>query len=297
MDDDKIYGAKPTPDKNPLLSKKINLLYQLLTKQQRINQQRLAVTAPMPSRDTQNGTTKPNTQTETQSATISSTSSPQSSTSSSSNIHKAADCDDQALNDAQNGSEKIDNANNDNDNDNDNCDSNDNHVDDINKTQEDETASYFENVAMSLRLPIPITMKQRLLMLNVGDDFSHIWFPMWRKFLSMKRIHNSFVISKKVGKALEMSQKHSNPKVFVSHEHQNCIFIGPYGNTDPQNLCLFVKHEDHMMLATVYYKKFNAKYTKKTKGEHKNDSNLSDQAYALLCFALVWILFHFILLT
>lgn len=277
MDDDKVYGAKPTPDKNPLLSRKINMLYNLLTKQSslKLNQQRLTEPPTKAPQDVENNTSISNkTQTESQSTTKSS-SSLSSSSSSSSETNKITNCDDQSLNDPLKCGEHIDSNDIDNGNDN-----NDRHTDDINEMQDDETAPFFENVAMRLRLPIPITMKQRLLMLDVGDDFSHIWFPMWRKFLSMKRIHNSFVVSKRIGKALEMSQEHNNPKVFVSHEHQNCIFIGPYGNNDTQKICLFVKHNDHMMLSAIYYKKYNAKYSKKTKGEHK----LMDFFYCRLLF-------------
>lgn len=266
MDDE--HRAKPTPDKNPVLSRKINMLYQLLMKQSslKFNQQRLPETSAMTPRDIENNAIISNAQTESQSTAISTSSSSTSSSSlvissEISNTNKSAHGDDQTVNDPQNGNGKnigssdADDAHENNDTD----------AGDTNENQDDETVPYFENNAMSLRLPIPITMKQRLLMLNVGDDFTHIWIPSWHKFLSKKRIHNSFKLSKEVGIALEMSQKNHNPKVFVSHEHQNCIFIGPYGNNDPQNIFLFVKHNESMVLSTTYYKKSNTTFAKKTK--------------------------------
>lgn len=137
-----------------------------------------------------------------------------------------------------------------------------------------DSKSYFENSSMRLMLPIPVDSMQRLLMINVGDDFTHIWFPTWHKFLSSKRISEAFNLAKKAGTAIEMSQRNNNPKVFVTHSHDKCIFIGPYAKDDKQNLALFVKYEKHMILSEIYHKKYGKTYQRKTKGKHKIQSNL-----------------------
>lgn len=251
MDDE--LRAKPTPDKNPLLGRKINMLYRLLV--QRHSLARPEDGTPMKAlQEIENNTCIPNAQ------------SPGASSSSSSGANASSlnpKDNEQKLNDVQNERPHDSTKNNDAEDD----DDDDDDVVDVSEIQMDESASYFENTSMSLHLPIPCTMKQRLLMLNVGDDFSHIWFPTWRKFLSHKRIQNSFVLAKKMGKAFEMSQRGNNPKVFVSPDHENCIFIGPYGSNDRQNIGLFQKHEKHMVLSQKYYKEFNKTYTKQTKGE------------------------------
>lgn len=266
MDDE--LRAKPTPDKNPLLGRKINMLYRLLVRRHSTS-------------GFEDGTPVKGIQEMENETSISNIQSPSASSSSSSaisnsktaaNSFNTPNCsslnskdDDQKLKDTQNERTSVGNQNNGANVAADDDDDDDDDVVDVSEIQTDE--SYFENIAMRLRLPIPVTMKQRLLMLNVGDDFTHVWFPTWRKFLSKKRILNSFVLAKKMGKAFEMSQRNYNPKVFVSPKHDNCIFIGPYGNNDRQNLALFTRHNDHMVLSETYHKKFNATYTKKTKGE------------------------------
>lgn len=210
MDDE--LRVKPTPDQNPLLGRKINTLYQLLTTRQiQLNQQAVRNSESVDNLETINDlsavTNEPIPQSETNSNT----------------------------------------------------------VDDKNEPQS-ESKQFFENSSMRLILPIPVNSSQRLLMINVGDDFTHVWFPTWHKFLSAKRIHNSFILAKKMGKAIEMSQSSNDPKVFVSNSHEKCIFIGPYGSNDRQSLALFVKHENHMWLSELYYEKNGRTYTRKTKG-------------------------------
>lgn len=228
MDDE--LRAKPTPDQNPLLGRKINALYQLLTTRE-IQKSRATIanaeTNTTPERRL--NIEKPN-------ASI-----PSLDLDSPPNERNAP---------SQN---RIDDTDG---------------VTETSQKHENKKPAkpYFENASMRLSLPIPVDSSQRLLMINVGDDFTHVWFPTWHKFLSTKRIQNTFALSKKLDKAIEMSQSDNHPKVFVSNSHDNCIFIGPYGNRDRQNLALFVKHENHMWLSELYHKKFGIKFTKKTKG-------------------------------
>lgn len=230
MDDE--LRAKPTPDQNPLLGRKINALYQLLTTReiQRPSNASVANVETNTTPERKLYTEKPN-------ASI-----------------PSLDLDSPpTIATSQN---RI------------------NNTDGVNETPQRDANKkpakpFFENASMRLSLPIPVDSSQRLLMINVGDDFTHVWFPTWHKFLSTKRIQSTFALSKKMDKAIELSQSDNQPKVFVSNSHDNCIFIGPYGNRDRQNLALFVKHESHMWLSQVYHKKFGITFTKKTKGMKK----------------------------
>lgn len=228
MDDE--LRVKPTPDQNPLLGRKINALYQLLTTRE-IQKTQPAV---------ENAETKdspklsPKADSETLDLTV-----------------PTIQCDSPP--DVSNF--KPESITNDNEETNETL-----------KTIEKQTKPYFENASMRLSLPLLVDPSQRLLIITLGDDFTHIWFPTWRKFLAAKRIQSCFLNAKKMNKAIEMTQTNNLPKVFVSNLHDNCIFIGPYGRTDRQNLALFVKHENHMMLSDVYYQDPNNKYTRKTKG-------------------------------
>lgn len=127
------------------------------------------------------------------------------------------------------------------------------------------------NSSVFLSLPIQVDSSERLLMLNLGDDFTHIWFPNCRKFLSMKKIKTALAATKQSKRPIELNQNSNIPKVFVCHTHDNNIFIGPYKKTDKQNLALFVREDNHMVLADVYHKKTGSKYTKKSKGTYHNN--------------------------
>lgn len=230
MDDE--LRAKPTPDQNPHLSRKINALYQVLTRCSAAssNSQQLA----------ENSVTIVEIQNDANIAGVSSNDSKLTA-----NVPKI-----ETVEATEENNDTTDDDNN----------------DDVKEVELNESPPFFENTGMKLSLPIPVASSQRLLMLNVGDDFTHVWFPSWHKFLSIKRIYHSFSLSMKYGKAIEMTQSSNYPKVFVSPSHIKSIFIGPYGKNDRQNLALFVKHQNHMMLAETYYKENGNTYSKKTKG-------------------------------
>lgn len=226
MDDELI--AKPTPEKNPLLSKKINTLFHLLTNPPKVPIQNVDEIA----KDKKNEKTGENTE-------------------------KLDSRPDPSLIDDS--PSKF----------------SDFECNDIVKKVNAATLSHrnfnlFENASMRLSLPIPIERNQRLLRMHIGDDFTHMWFPTWRKFLSLKQIQNTLTMAKASGKAIEMSQSVNRPKVFVSHLHDNQVFMGPYESKDvQQNVSLFVRNEERRMeLAEDHHKKHGQKYTRKTKGIH-----------------------------
>lgn len=236
MDDELI--AKPTPEKNPLLSKKINTLFHLLThppKESTDNLDAIAIDKSIEetSKNTELGKEKNPASAENLDLTQSDLSLIDNSPSKFSDF----ECNDIG--------KKVPTG-----------------------TQSHRSVNYFENASMRLSLPIPIERTQRLLRMHIGDDFSHMWFPTWRKFLSLKQIQNTLTMAKASGKAIEMSQSVNRPKVFVTHLHDYQVFMGPYESTDvQQNVSLFIRNEvGRMELAEDYHKKHGQKYTKKTKG-------------------------------
>lgn len=236
MDDE--LRAKPTPDQNPLLGRKISTLYHLLTTREIQKNTKL-------KSNSESGANS-----ETPDTTIECDTSPNAPANETQTI----------LNDNIETSE----------------------TSDTRPKDAKPTKTFFENASMCLSLPIPVDSSQRLLMINIGDDFTHLWFPTWsQKYLSAKKIQHSLAVSKHMDTAFEMSHGDNHPKVFVSKSHDNCIFIGPYGNTDRQNLALFVKHNNHMMLSDTYYKNnLGDKYTRKTKGMNKEKNVFH---HALIC--------------
>lgn len=254
MEDELI--ARPTPEKNPLLSKKINTLFHLLTNLPKVPIENPdAIASNKNNEDTSQNT--------------------ESATDDSASAEKFDSQPDLSLIDDS--PSKF----------------SDFECNDIVKkvaaaTQSHRNHSFFENVSMRLLLPIPIERSQRLLRMHIGDDFTHMWFPTWRKFLSLKQIQNTLTMAKASGKAIEMSQSVNRPKVFVSHLHDNQIFMGPYEATDAQqNVSLFVRNEEGRMELAEDYHKRHGKRKKKTKGIR----NKKLLFYFQLLFK--WIEYHF----
>lgn len=235
MDDELI--ARPTPEKNPLLSKKINTLFHLLTNPPKIPIGNLNAIAIDKNNEEISQNTEPAKKDNPASAKKLDTQPALSLIEDSSSKFSDFECNDIVR--------KVSAA-----------------------MQSHHNVNFFENASMRLSLPIPIERTQRLLRMHIGDDFTHMWFPTWRKFLSLKQIQNTLTMAKASGKAIEMSQSVNRPKVFVSHLHDNQVFMGPYESTDvQQNVSLFVRNEERRMeLAEDYHKKHGTKYTKKTKG-------------------------------
>lgn len=128
-----------------------------------------------------------------------------------------------------------------------------------------EMKSCPEAMANKLLLHIPCTGNQRWLMLTVENDFTHIWFQDWRKFLSKKRITSSLEDAKVTNKVFDISRPHVHPQVYVTPQYSNEIFIGPY-ECDSKNIALFQRHENRMMLVENYMKHTGIIYEKRTKG-------------------------------
>lgn len=108
---------------------------------------------------------------------------------------------------------------------------------------------------LQLLLPIPLSQDQRWLMMTLGNDFTHIWLPQWRKFLSYKRIRSALTYASQTRKTIELSPPECHPSVFATCVRSNQIFVGPYHMNEPQKLALFHRHADGRMLLSENYAK------------------------------------------
>lgn len=119
-------------------------------------------------------------------------------------------------------------------------------------TVEPKATHQFVNMRMKLKLPIKMEPTQRVLMIKLGNDFTHIWFPTWRKFLSRNNILQNLEKSASIQMPIRLSFSSTPPSAYVSHTHDQCIFVGPYGPKDTQKLALCVYHESHMIFSSKY---------------------------------------------
>lgn len=110
---------------------------------------------------------------------------------------------------------------------------------------------------LQLLLPIPLSQDQRWLMMTLGTDFTHIWLPQWRKFLSYKRIRSALMYAAQTRKTIELSPPDCHPSVFATSVRSNQIFVGPYHMNEPQKLALFYRHADGRMLLSENYAKLS----------------------------------------
>lgn len=118
-----------------------------------------------------------------------------------------------------------------------------------------------------ISLPIPVSEKQRWFMLELGNDFTHIWFPSWRKFLGAKRMQSTLAYAAHTNKTIELSPNDKHPKVFATAVRNNTIFVGPYNCSELQDLCLFIRYNNRMYLTQNYIKQFEQKFTQTTTGK------------------------------
>lgn len=243
--------ARPTPTDNPVLSKKISFLYDLLTEKYQINN----VTAQI-----QTEPIKPNNNAAALKTSLSISSNIEHSLQNYQNRTKIAinqsnpiSFEIQSLQNVPESNEKVEEK-----------------KDSANKPTFRSNISMKtlpEDVVNLIFLRIPIYEDQRWLMLSLEDDFTHIWFQTWRKFLSLRRILNALEYARKVDKTIEISPANFQPLVFVTSQYHHQIFIGPYKLDESKNIALFHRHENHMLLVENYIKQYGAVYEKRTTGK------------------------------
>lgn len=130
------------------------------------------------------------------------------------------------------------------------------------------TISKLDETQLQMLLPIPLIPNKRWLMMDIGDDFTHIWLSQWQKFLSLNRIKDAVNRSRLTGKTISLAPPASQPEVYVTSVRPNTIFIGPYYNNEPQKLALFYETEDNKKILSENYAKLSTSkpFTKKSIG-------------------------------
>lgn len=102
-------------------------------------------------------------------------------------------------------------------------------------------------------LTIRPSIATQWLMLDLEDDFTHIFFPTGKKFLSLKLIRYSLEVARK-GKTVLITQADFHPQVYATPVYQNKVFIGPYLKHVDMNIALFRRFNGRMMLLETFEK-------------------------------------------
>lgn len=119
------------------------------------------------------------------------------------------------------------------------------------------------------QLPIPNLSGQLWLMLQIADDFTHIWFPGRKKFLSAKLIQLSLNVAAEKGKTVLITQFSFHPQVYATPVEHDKIFIGPYARKNDMNLALFRRVEGKMMLLENFEKQKKSKLKDRSTGNKR----------------------------
>lgn len=105
----------------------------------------------------------------------------------------------------------------------------------------------------SIFVPIPVVGAHRWFMLTLGNDFSHIYIPSWKNFLSFIKISNALAFAKRSGKTVKMCGPDGvGPDVYAAHNEGDKIFFGPYKVDDVMNLALYQMFRGKMLLVEQY---------------------------------------------
>lgn len=126
-------------------------------------------------------------------------------------------------------------------------------------------------------LPISITALEEWFMLNIEDDFTHIFFPSTKKFLSLDLIAISLKMSASRKKTLLITQPHFYPHVYATPAYENKIILGPYRRRLDMNICLFRRINGKMILLETIEKDQGYKIQNRSTGNLRNLTAYSDR--------------------
>lgn len=94
------------------------------------------------------------------------------------------------------------------------------------------------NVLISISLPVPTYDACRWFMVTIATDFSHIFVPAWRNVLTLVKIQNAIAYAKQSNKTMKFSPHNAKLDVYATPNETNKIFFGPYGKHDEMDLLL-----------------------------------------------------------
>lgn len=104
----------------------------------------------------------------------------------------------------------------------------------------------------NIHVPIPVVGCHRWLMLSLANDFSHIFVPAWKQFISHKKILAAIEHAKKTRKTVRMGPTSLKPQVYVPHDSDKKIFFGPMQKNETIDLQLLQQTDGKMLLREDY---------------------------------------------
>lgn len=103
-----------------------------------------------------------------------------------------------------------------------------------------------------IHVPIPVIGCHRWLMLSLYNDFSHIFVPPWKHFLTYDQIQSATAHAKKTQKTVRMGPANLTLHVYVPHNSDMKIFFGPLKKNETLSLQLLQNFDGKMMLREDY---------------------------------------------
>lgn len=104
-----------------------------------------------------------------------------------------------------------------------------------------------------IQLPIPVIEAHRwYFMLTLANDFTHIFVPAWKQFISHKKIVLAIEHAKETQRTVQWGPSDLSPQLYVSHKSDTKVFFGPMMKNEALNLQLLQQHENKMILREEY---------------------------------------------
>lgn len=103
-----------------------------------------------------------------------------------------------------------------------------------------------------IHVPIPVVGCHRWLMLSLANDFSHIFVPAWKQFISHKKILSAIEYAKRTQRTVRMGPMDLKPHVYVPHDSEMKIFFGPMQKNESLDLQLLQESDGKMLLREDY---------------------------------------------
>lgn len=102
----------------------------------------------------------------------------------------------------------------------------------------------------NIRVPIPVVGCHRWLMLSIANDFTHIFVPAWKQFISHKRIVSAIEHAKRTQRTVRMGPMEVKPHVYVPHgdDSNMKVFFGPMQKNESLDLQLLQESDGKMLL-------------------------------------------------
>ncbi len=111
----------------------------------------------------------------------------------------------------------------------------------------------------NISVPIPVVGCHRWLMLSLASDFSHIYIPAWKQFISYNKIMSAMEHAKKAQKTVRWGPIHLKSQVYVPHNSDMKIYFGPMQKNESLDLQLLQQCEGKMLLREEYQRQTKQK--------------------------------------